>query len=264
MAAFPERLLVSGERVAVHVRPHWRMLVVPAVLPPVVAFAAAYLAAVVSSSGWATTWRTAGILADLVVALGVVGWFSVAPVLRWRATHFVVTDRRLLVREGLLARTGIVVVGASITAVRTSRTVTGRVLGCGTLEVGVDDAREPWRFEGLGRVERIGVEVERMAGRRGGLRADAADVFGVPDDLVDEDPDDVAEDVEDDPHDDLDDDDRGGWGAWRDDPDGITDAEWADDEDGIDPDRFPRLRRLTFSRRRALTAASPAEGSDDR
>src|SRR3712207_8499637 len=35
-----------------------------------------------------------------------VGRFTVFPVLRWRTTHFVVTDRRVLVREGVLTRQG--------------------------------------------------------------------------------------------------------------------------------------------------------------
>lgn len=38
--------------------------------------------------------------------LGVV-WLTVAPLLRWRTTHFVVTSRRVLVREGVLTRSGI-------------------------------------------------------------------------------------------------------------------------------------------------------------
>ena len=74
------------------------------------------------------------------------GWFAVAPVMRWRATHFVVTDRRILIREGVFSRTGIVVAGRSITVVRTVRARAERLLGSGTLVVGVDDAREADRI----------------------------------------------------------------------------------------------------------------------
>lgn len=228
--AYPERLLVAGERVVRHVRPHWRMLVVPALLPPVVAFAGAWLVALTRSSPWSTT----VLVAVGVVAVGLLGWFSVAPVTRWRATHFVVTDRRVLVREGVFSRSGIVVVGRSITSVRTVRTGTDRLLGAGTLVVGVDDTREPWRFDGLGRVERVAAEVERMAERRGGLDPDR---WGSWD----------GEDGEDDDHDDdLDD-------AWDDEDlaeDEVEDAEWDDEPE---PERFPRLRRLS-TRRRELPA----------
>ena len=230
MAAYPERLLVTGERVARHVRPHWRMLVLPALLPPVVAFLGAWLVALTR----ATSWSVPVLVAVLVVGLGLVGWFSVAPVMRWRATHFVVTDRRILVREGVLTRTGVAVVGASIRAVRTTRTVTERFLGCGTLVVVVDDAREPWQFDGIGRVERVAAEVERMAQRRGGLRPDRWGSWR-DDDLDDDERDDPDDDL-DEWEDDRDDDRRSGRGALADVP-------------------APRRRkRLPFTRRRALPA----------
>ncbi|WP_018333941.1 PH domain-containing protein [Actinomycetospora chiangmaiensis] len=235
--AYPERLLVAGERVVRHVRPHWRMLVVPALLPPVVAFVGAWLVAVARP----TPWATAVLVAVAVVAVGLLGWFSVAPMTRWRATHFVVTDRRILVREGVFSRSGIVVVGRSITAVRTVRTGVDRLLGAGTLVVGVDDTREPWRFDGLGRVERVAAEVERMAERRGGLDPDR---WGTWDD-ADEDPDDDPID-EDDLEDGIDEDDDG-----RFDEDDVVDAEWDDEPE---PERFPRLRRLS-TRRRELPAS---------
>ena len=233
---YPERLLVAGERVARHVRPHWRMLVLPAVLPVVVAFLGAWVVALARPTPWFVT----VLVAVLVVGLGLVGWFSIAPVLRWRSTHFVVTDRRILVREGVFSRTGVAVVGASITAVRTTRTVTERLLGCGTLVVAVDDTREPWQFDGIGRVDRVAAEVERMARRRGGLRPDRwgawRDADADTDDDLDEDWDDEDPDLDE---------------TWDD------DAEW--DEDARDefadvPTPRRRARRLPFARRRALPA----------
>lgn len=234
---YPERLLVAGERVARHVRPHWRMLVLPAVLPVVVAFLGAWLVALTRS----TPWSVPVLVTVLVVGIGLVGWFSVAPVMRWRATHFVVTDRRILVREGVFSRTGVAVVGASITAVRTTRTAAERFLGCGTLVVAVDDTREPWQFDGIGRVDRVAAEVERMAQRRGGLRPDRWGAWR-DDEAEDEDEDDWDED--DDPDDDWDDAD------WEDDEDGEED----DDDSLADVPAPRRRRRLPFTRRRALPA----------
>lgn len=235
--AYPERLLVAGERVVVHVRPHWRMLVIPALAPPVTAFAGAWLVAVAR----ATPWATAVLVGVLVVATGVLGWFALAPVMRWRATHFVVTDRRILVREGVFSRTGIVVAGRSITAVRTVRARAERLLGSGTLVVGVDDAREPWRFDGLARVAKVAAEVERMATRRGGLDPDRWGSFG------DDDADDDADDPDDDLPAEAEWDDDG-----HDDHDGydVVDAEWEEHVSG----RFPRLRRLSSARRGELPA----------
>ncbi|MCD2189088.1 PH domain-containing protein [Actinomycetospora soli] len=230
--AYPERLLVAGERVVRHVRPHWRMLVVPALLPPVVAFVGAWLVAVARP----TTWSTAVLVAVGVVAVAVLGWFSVAPVARWRATHFVVTDRRVLVREGVFSRSGIVVVGRSITTVRTVRGGLDRFLGAGTLVVGVDDTREPWRFDGLGRVERVAADIERMAERRGGLDPDRWGTW-------DDDDADADEDEDDDRYDDEVD-------RAPDEFEDVEDAEWDEEPE---PERFPRLRRLS-GRRRELPA----------
>jgi membrane protein YdbS with pleckstrin-like domain len=239
---YPERLLVAGERVARHVRPHWRMLVLPAVLPVVVAFLGAWLVALTRP----TPWDVVVLVAVLVVGLGLVGWFSVAPVLRWRSTHFVVTDRRILVREGVFSRTGVAVVGASITAVRTTRTVSERLLGCGTLVVAVDDTREPWQFDGIGRVDRVAAEVERMARRRGGLRPDRWGAWR----------DDASDGSDDEDLDDWDDEDPDLHETWDD------DAEWDEDdtadERGAEFADVPvprrRARRLPFARRRALPA----------
>jgi membrane protein YdbS with pleckstrin-like domain len=246
---YPERLLVAGERVVRHVRPHWRMLILPAVLPPVAAFLGVWLVALTRP----TPWNLVVLVAVLVVGVGLVGWFSVAPVLRWRSTHFVVTDRRILVREGVLSRTGVAVVGASITAVSTTRTVSERMLGCGTLVVAVDDTREPWQFDGIGRVDRVAAEVERMARRRGGLRPDR---WGSWRDDADSSDDDLDDWDDDDP--DLDE-------SWDDadadadaDPDDPDDAEWDEDDAGGEfadvPTPRRRGRRLPFVRRRALPA----------
>jgi membrane protein YdbS with pleckstrin-like domain len=218
------------------------MLVLPAVLPVVVAFLGAWLVALTRP----TPWDVVVLVAVLVVGLGLVGWFSVAPVLRWRSTHFVVTDRRILVREGVFSRTGVAVVGASITAVRTTRTVSERLLGCGTLVVAVDDTREPWQFDGIGRVDRVAAEVERMARRRGGLRPDRWGAWR----------DDASDGSDDEDLDDWDDEDPDLHETWDD------DAEWDEDdtadERGAEFADVPvprrRARRLPFARRRALPA----------
>ena len=164
--AYPEGLLVPGERVLVHRRPHWRMLVVPVLVPPLAVGLGAFLAARASTLAWRVPLQ----VAVLAVVLGAVGWFAVAPALRWRCTHFVVTDRRILVREGVWRRVGIEVVGAAVTTVATRRSVAGRLVGCGTLVVGVDHADEPWEFDGLGAVAATAAVVSRVAVERGGLR----------------------------------------------------------------------------------------------
>ena len=201
--AYPDAVLRRGEHVLAHRRPHWRMLVVPALVPPAAAFLAAFLGALATSVPAEGT-RTALRLALVLLAVLAVVWLAVLPLVRWRCTHLVVTDRRLLVREGVLARESVEVPGSTITGVRTSRTALERALGSGTLIVATVGTEEPWEFAGLGDLERLASLVEGVADERGGLdRAPAAqgeDGWGARDEEVLDDEDDL-EDPDDDPDD---------------------------------------------------------------
>ncbi|GAA4794878.1 hypothetical protein GCM10023200_33650 [Actinomycetospora chlora] len=201
--AYPDGVLRRGEHVLAHRRPHWRMLVVPALVPPAAVFVAALLAGLADAVPSATT-RTAVRLALVLLAVVAVVWLAVLPLVRWRFTHLVVTDRRVLVREGVLTRESVDVAGATITGVRTRSSGLERLLGAGTLVVATAGTEEPWEFAGLGDVEALASLVEGVADERGGL--DRAAVAPA----VAEDPDD-PEDAEEDARDD--------WGSWDDDPD---------------------------------------------
>ncbi|GLZ49500.1 hypothetical protein Acsp06_56850 [Actinomycetospora sp. NBRC 106375] len=166
--AYPDGVLRRGEHVLAHRRPHWRMLVVPALVPPAAVFLAALLAGLADAVPAGST-RTALRLALVLLAVVAIGWLAVLPLVRWRCTHLVVTDRRVLVREGVLTRESVDVGGATITGVRTRRTALERVLGAGTLVVATAGADEPWEFAGLGDVDTLARLVEGMAEDRGGL-----------------------------------------------------------------------------------------------
>jgi uncharacterized membrane protein YdbT with pleckstrin-like domain len=129
--AYPDDLLVEDEQVVVHRHPHWKMLVVPVVVLLLVVGVASFLAAVMSAQSWAP-W---GWLALAVVGLALVGRFTVFPVVRWRTTHFVVTDRRVLVREGVLTRQGMDIPLRRISSVQFRQSLVERMLGAGTLVI---------------------------------------------------------------------------------------------------------------------------------
>ncbi len=69
-------------------------------------------------------------------------WFTLVPVIRWRTTHFVITTRRVLVREGLLARRGMDIPMRRINSVQFRHSLFERLFGVGTLviESASDDA----------------------------------------------------------------------------------------------------------------------------
>jgi uncharacterized membrane protein YdbT with pleckstrin-like domain len=144
--AFPDDVLVPGERVAVHVHPHWKTLVGPVPALLVVGVVTIYLASAFSTGAWT--------FVLVLVALGAVGGLTVVPVLRWFTTHLVVTDRRVLVREGILTREGVDVPLSRITGVRSSRSAVESLLGCGTLVVDTA-ADEPLEIEDVPDVVRV-------------------------------------------------------------------------------------------------------------
>jgi uncharacterized membrane protein YdbT with pleckstrin-like domain len=148
--AYPDDVLAEGEEVVLHTHPHARMLVGPVLVLFLVVGVASFLAALVSAQQWAP-WAWLGLA---VVGLGLVVRFTLLPVLRWRTTHFVVTTRRVLVRDGVLSRQGIDVPMARIHSVQFRRTVLERLLGSGTLVI-ESASDEPLEFADVPRVERV-------------------------------------------------------------------------------------------------------------
>jgi uncharacterized membrane protein YdbT with pleckstrin-like domain len=148
--AYPDDLLVEGEQVVVHRRPHWKMLVVPVVVLLLVVGVASFLAALVSGQAWAP-WAW---LALAVAGLALVGRFTVFPVVRWRTTHFVVTDRRVLVREGVFRRQGMDIPLKRISSVQFRQSLLERTVGSGTLVV-ESDSDESLEFDDVPGVRRV-------------------------------------------------------------------------------------------------------------
>ena len=127
--AYPDELLDEGERVLLHRRPHWRLLVGPVLAFLATLGVAGYLAALARGQGW-QQWGWPVITAAAVL---LVGWLTVLPVARWRTTHLVVTTRRVLVREGVRRGQSLEVLLDRVTDVRTHRSRAGRLLGYGSL-----------------------------------------------------------------------------------------------------------------------------------
>lgn len=148
--AYPDGLLVEGEQVVVHRHPHWRMLVVPVLVLLLVVGSTSFLAALVSAQSWAV-WAWLGLAA---AGLALIGRFTVFPVVRWRTTHFVVTDRRVLVREGVLTRHGMDIPLRRISSVQFRNSLLERMLGSGTLVI-ESDSDESLEFDDVPGVRRV-------------------------------------------------------------------------------------------------------------
>ena len=138
--AYPDELLVPGEEIIMHRHPHWKMMVVPVVVLLVVVGLGSYLAALIGAQSWGLWAR----VAVLVIALALVVRFTLVPLIRWRTTHFVITNRRVLVREGLVTRRGMDIPMRRITGVQFRQSLFERLFGVGTLvmESASDDPLE--------------------------------------------------------------------------------------------------------------------------
>ncbi|GAA1277878.1 PH domain-containing protein [Saccharothrix xinjiangensis] len=154
--AHPDDLLEPGERVVIHKHPHWKALSVPVAVPAALAVGGTWLAGPVSVLSWSTTaWLVLTGIAAVLVA-----WLVVTPVLRWRTTHFIVTDRRLMCRIGVVKRARLNLPLELVRDVRFEQGAVDRVLGCGTLVIEAD-ADEPLEFDDIPAV----VEVRAALGR---------------------------------------------------------------------------------------------------
>jgi uncharacterized membrane protein YdbT with pleckstrin-like domain len=127
--AYPDRLLTSGEVVEYDMRPHWRMLALPALALVGIVFVGVY-AMTALPPGWdPARWLVALVLGGLLL------WLVVTPLVRWATTQYVITNRRVIVRSGIVARQGRDMPLARVNDVHFAYTIVDRLLGCGTLVV---------------------------------------------------------------------------------------------------------------------------------
>jgi uncharacterized membrane protein YdbT with pleckstrin-like domain len=151
---YPYNVLAADEQVVLHRHPHWKRLIGPCAVLMLTTALAAFAAAYVNSLGWD---QTATLVVSLVIAaiwLVVVGWFALWPFLTWWATHFVITDRRVMFRHGLLARAGIDIPLARINSVEFRHGLMDRMLRTGTLII-ESASQDPLEFYDIPRVERV-------------------------------------------------------------------------------------------------------------
>lgn len=119
-----DRALTEGEEVVLALRPHGKALMLPGVA----------LVGVCAAAGWSLAGAQAGARPALLVVLALLLVpLCVVPVLRWRADRLVVTATRVLVRTGVLRRTGRDLPLSAVRDVSVSQRLSERVLGCGTL-----------------------------------------------------------------------------------------------------------------------------------
>jgi len=128
---YPKHLLAPGEQIDLALRPHWKALILP-VLNLVVAVAV-FGAAVGFVGGGSRKYAAIGVGA---VALVDVFAFTLRPWIIWMNKNYIVTNKRLIIREGFIHRHGRDMPLVKINDVSFNHNgLLERMLGCGTLVV---------------------------------------------------------------------------------------------------------------------------------
>ncbi len=151
---YPDNVLAQDERVILHRHPHWKRLIGPVLALLVVTGLASFGGAVVNRMDWDPRARQVVLAVIAALWLLLVGWLALRPFLVWRSTHFVLTDRRVMYRHGLLTRSGIDIPLARINSVEFHHGLLDRIVRSGTLVI-ESAAQDPLEFNDVPQVEQV-------------------------------------------------------------------------------------------------------------
>ncbi|MGV0834455.1 PH domain-containing protein [Mycolicibacterium thermoresistibile] len=151
---YPDNVLASDEQVVLHRHPHWKRLIGPALTLLLASTVAAFAAGWINTTDWDATAKNVVFLVLGAIWLVVVGWLTLWPFFTWLTTHFVITDRRVMFRYGVLTRAGIDIPLARINSVEFRHNLMDRIFRTGTLII-ESAAQDPLAFEDIPRVERV-------------------------------------------------------------------------------------------------------------
>ncbi|UYP17856.1 PH domain-containing protein [Rhodococcus sp. Z13] len=158
---YPEDALAPEEELLLHRHPHWKALVLPALTFLFGTAVAGFLLGLIQArlDGAVSTW--CGIVVA-VLWIALVAWRCVPAFVRWLTTHFIVTDRRVLVRTGVITHSGIDIPMGRISNVQFRHGLVDRMLRTGTLVV-VSAAEDPIEFDDIPDVQQVHALLYREA-----------------------------------------------------------------------------------------------------
>jgi uncharacterized membrane protein YdbT with pleckstrin-like domain len=160
---FPSRLLAEDEEVILDLHAHWKALVLPILVVPIVVGAATYgILALPDNSGRAIErWVLVGAAFLLLVR------FSLWPFLKWQTTRYVLTTRRVVIRSGVFGRTGRDIPLVRVNDVSFRHNLFERMLRCGTLTIESAGEHGQEVLRDVPRVEHVQREIYRAVEAEG-------------------------------------------------------------------------------------------------
>jgi uncharacterized membrane protein YdbT with pleckstrin-like domain len=163
--AYPSKLLNEGEHVVVTTRTHPKALIGPALVLVLLVAAVLWLSTLTDST-------PVGVGAGIVAVLVLV-WFVVRPLVAWLTTTYTFTNRRFIKRSGFIAKEGRTIPLNRISGVDFEIGVIDRIFGCGTLVVSDASTDGSVLLHDIPDVEQVQLEVANELHRlSGGDRRD--------------------------------------------------------------------------------------------
>lgn len=141
------KLLNDGESVVVDTRTHPKALIVPGLVLVVTLAVAIFLDRMIGN-GPAS-------LVVWILALLVVVWWVLRPFLDWLTSTYTITNRRLITRQGLIARRGHDIPLMRISDVAFNMGILDRIVGCGTLVISDASTHGSVRLHDIPQVEQV-------------------------------------------------------------------------------------------------------------
>ncbi|MGV9797989.1 PH domain-containing protein [Mycobacterium sp. NPDC003449] len=151
---YPENVLANDEQVVLHRHPHWKRMTGAVLVLLLASAAAAFVAGAVNAMDWQASAKRVVFIVIGVIWLVLIGWLTVWRFLSWWTTHFVITDRRVMFRHGVLTRSGIDIPLARINSVEFRHGISDRILRTGSLII-ESASQDPLEFHDIPRVEQV-------------------------------------------------------------------------------------------------------------
>lgn len=169
---YPTKLLAPGESIKFQMRPHWRALIGPIIVLILDAFLGIFLL-VITPWAW-LKWVIGAAMVFFII------WPTLVHFLRWVSTDYVFTDRRVIVRSGVLTKRGRDVPLSKINNVSFTVPALGRILNFGYLDIQSAGENDGLTIKDVPNVESIQRDVYQLselddARRRSGGPAPASD-----------------------------------------------------------------------------------------
>jgi uncharacterized membrane protein YdbT with pleckstrin-like domain len=130
--SYPAKLLAPGESVTFETKPHWRAIITPSIVLVATIIGVAVLTQWIASWFDWLQWLRWVIIIGAIVVLAL---WAVVPFLRWLTTDYVFTDRRIIVRSGVISRQGKDMPLSKVNNISFAVPPMGRILNYGALQI---------------------------------------------------------------------------------------------------------------------------------